>query len=46
MRGCRFSSRCSFALESCRTEEPKLTEIRPNHWAACSRISSSNPSIA
>jgi oligopeptide/dipeptide ABC transporter ATP-binding protein len=46
LRGCRFSSRCSFALESCRTEEPKLTEIRPNHWAACSRISSSNPSIA
>ncbi len=33
--GCPFHPRCPFAMERCRTEEPKLQEIRPGHWVAC-----------
>lgn len=33
--GCPFHPRCPFAMERCRTEEPKLQEIQPGHWVAC-----------
>jgi oligopeptide/dipeptide ABC transporter ATP-binding protein len=33
--GCHFHSRCPNAVELCRTETPRLREIRPEHWAAC-----------
>jgi oligopeptide/dipeptide ABC transporter ATP-binding protein len=33
--GCRFKSRCPFAFDRCRTEEPPLQEIEPAHAAAC-----------
>ncbi len=33
--GCRFSARCPFAEERCRSEEPALREIRPGQRVAC-----------
>jgi oligopeptide transport system ATP-binding protein len=32
---CRFHTRCPFATEICRTEEPVLIERSPGHLAAC-----------
>jgi oligopeptide/dipeptide ABC transporter ATP-binding protein len=36
--GCRFHTRCRYASqlgERCKTEEPPLLEIAPDHWVAC-----------
>ena len=33
--GCRFHTRCPFAFDRCRTEEPALREAGPAHTAAC-----------
>jgi oligopeptide transport system ATP-binding protein len=33
--GCRFHPRCRYAEGVCSEAEPKLREIRPQHWAAC-----------
>jgi oligopeptide transport system ATP-binding protein len=33
--GCRFHTRCLYAKEKCRIEEPKLEKISPEHYAAC-----------
>ena len=33
--GCRFHTRCPYAFERCRTEEPLMKQVRPAHWAAC-----------
>jgi oligopeptide/dipeptide ABC transporter ATP-binding protein len=33
--GCRFHTRCPYAIERCRNEEPALRELRPGHFAAC-----------
>ena len=43
--GCRFHTRCPFAIEACREVEPQLLEIKPAHYAACIRISPSEPHI-
>jgi len=43
--GCRFHTRCPYAVEECSKKEPELVEIKPNHFAACIRISSENPNI-
>lgn len=34
-KGCRFHTRCPYAMERCETEEPELRIIRPGHQAAC-----------
>ncbi|MHA1676761.1 MAG: ABC transporter ATP-binding protein [Candidatus Njordarchaeales archaeon] len=34
-RGCRFHPRCQYATEICRTNEPRLTKIKGNHYVAC-----------
>ena len=34
-KGCRFHTRCPYAFDRCRVEEPKLLEVMPNHFAAC-----------
>jgi oligopeptide/dipeptide ABC transporter ATP-binding protein len=33
--GCRFHTRCPYAFERCRVEEPALREVLPGHFAAC-----------
>lgn len=35
--GCRFHTRCPYAIESCTTDDPKLLPVRPgsSHKAAC-----------
>ncbi len=33
--GCRFNTRCPFATDLCRKEEPKLRELESNHSVAC-----------
>ena len=33
--GCRFHTRCPFAIARCRSEVPELREIAPRHHVAC-----------
>jgi oligopeptide/dipeptide ABC transporter ATP-binding protein len=33
--GCRFHTRCPYAFDRCRVEEPLLKAIHPGHYAAC-----------
>ena len=35
--GCPFAPRCPLAIEACRTEEPVLRAVGPDHEAACIR---------
>ncbi|MCW2636471.1 MAG: dipeptide transporter ATP-binding protein [Blastococcus sp.] len=32
---CRFSARCRFASETCRTRDPQLVEVSPGHTHSC-----------
>jgi len=41
--GCRFHTRCPYAFDRCRAEEPKLVEVRPGHFAACHLRDASGP---
>ncbi|MDR5710507.1 MAG: ABC transporter ATP-binding protein [Armatimonadota bacterium] len=34
--GCRFHTRCMYAVDRCSVEEPRLEEVSPGHWVACS----------
>src|SRR6201988_5128272 len=43
--GCRFHTRCPFAIEACKKVVPQLVEIKPAHFAACIRISPTEPDI-
>jgi oligopeptide transport system ATP-binding protein len=43
--GCRFHTRCPYAVEACKEVVPALAEIKPNHFAACIRISPDQPDI-
>ncbi|MEZ4581776.1 MAG: ABC transporter ATP-binding protein [Caldilineaceae bacterium] len=33
--GCKFHQRCAFVSDKCRTEEPELDLVGPEHFAAC-----------
>jgi peptide/nickel transport system ATP-binding protein len=33
--GCVFHPRCRYAKDICKTEEPPLNEVTPNHYVAC-----------
>jgi peptide/nickel transport system ATP-binding protein len=35
LKGCKFHSRCSFAMEKCRVSKPELREVESNHYVAC-----------
>jgi oligopeptide transport system ATP-binding protein len=43
--GCRFHTRCPYAVATCSDVEPALVEIQPTHFAACIRISPEQPDI-
>jgi oligopeptide transport system ATP-binding protein len=43
--GCRFHTRCPWAIDECKTQEPALAEIKPGHFAACIRINPEHPDI-
>jgi oligopeptide transport system ATP-binding protein len=43
--GCRFHTRCPYAVAACREVVPALAEIKPAHFAACIRISPDQPDI-
>ena len=34
-KGCRFHTRCRYAFDRCRSEEPALKPVEPGHVAAC-----------
>ena len=36
--GCRFAPRCNYADDLCRTQEPELRELTPNHFCACHHV--------
>ncbi len=44
-QGCRFHTRCPYMIEACKEVVPPLVEIKPNHFAACIRISPEQPDI-
>jgi peptide/nickel transport system ATP-binding protein len=33
--GCRFHPRCPLASDICRTQQPELRPVQPDHWVAC-----------
>lgn len=35
--GCKFSSRCQFAIDACKEVEPDLVSIAPDHYVSCIR---------
>ena len=43
--GCRFHTRCPYAIDECGSVEPELIQIKPHHFAACIRISPEQPDI-
>ena len=43
--GCRFRTRCPYAIDACADVEPRLIQILPDHYAACVRISPEQPDI-
>jgi oligopeptide/dipeptide ABC transporter ATP-binding protein len=34
-KGCRFQERCTYVTDTCRTQEPKLENLRGTHRVAC-----------
>lgn len=44
--GCRFRTRCPYAIDECAKTKPALREIEPGHMAACIRISPEQPGIS
>jgi oligopeptide transport system ATP-binding protein len=43
--GCRFHTRCPYAVSECSEREPHLVEIKSDHMASCIRISPDHPDI-
>jgi oligopeptide transport system ATP-binding protein len=43
--GCRFRTRCPYAISECGQIKPVLRDIKPGHEAACIRIGPEEPNI-
>lgn len=43
--GCRFRTRCPYAIPECSQMEPVLREAAPMHWTSCIRIGPREPDI-
>ena len=43
--GCRFRTRCPYAIPECAVSKPELRQIDAAHWAACIRIAPGRPDI-
>jgi len=41
--GCRFSNRCSYAVDSCATDAPALVDVAGGHWVRCPLWQSLSP---
>jgi oligopeptide/dipeptide ABC transporter ATP-binding protein len=39
--GCKFSDRCSLAIDACRQAEPEMREISGGHYVRCIRVNES-----
>jgi peptide/nickel transport system ATP-binding protein len=35
--GCAFAPRCTFVMDACRADEPRLRKLAPNLWVKCIR---------
>jgi len=44
--GCRFRTRCPYAIAQCAESIPRLLEIAPHHFSACLRIGPGETDIA
>ncbi|MFY9202992.1 MAG: ABC transporter ATP-binding protein, partial [Limnochordia bacterium] len=44
--GCRFHTRCPYAMDVCRTVEPDLVSVGEDHLAACHLIKRKDPAPA
>jgi len=36
--GCRFATRCPYAMQICHVKEPAFEEVLPEHFVACHRV--------
>ena len=45
-KGCRFNTRCPYAFDRCRAEEPQLRIVADGHVAACHLDAPFDPAIA
>ena len=43
--GCRFRTRCPYAEDVCRREEPPMLEPAPYHWVACHVVGRSTAKV-
>ncbi|WP_297523734.1 ABC transporter ATP-binding protein [Thermococcus sp.] len=41
-KGCRFYTRCPYAMQQCKNEEPPLVKVGENHYAACHLLGGEN----
>lgn len=44
-KGCRFSTRCPYAIDKCRDELPELKEVTPGHFVRCFLVQEGIPLI-
>ncbi|MFH2117779.1 MAG: ABC transporter ATP-binding protein [Bacillota bacterium] len=40
--GCRFATRCSYAVEQCHNKTPEIKEVLPNRFVACHLVETIN----